>query len=323
VSGLSLQHPIVFAAAAAALALAHLVGGRRAGTAVAWHAWPRWLDGLPVGARGRAAPWLARARLVALLALAFAVCGPRARFEERTTTRRGVDLAVLLDASSSMTVAIPGSYATTRFGAARDAVRDFVAGRAEDRVGLSTFARWPRLSCPLTSDHELFGARLDAAQPVESGAADDATAIGVALAAGARQVGPKGARARVLVLVTDGANNQGPISPEEGTRLCHDQGIRVYTIALGGGEKFGSGAAPVDARLLAEIAEATGGRTFAARDAAGLADAMRTIDALERAPLQVALDMREASIAPPFVAWLLLAGAALVLFERTWGRVLP
>jgi len=323
VSGLSLQHPWLFAAAVAAAVAAHVLGGRRPDDAVAWHAWPRWLDGLPRSARQRAAPWLARARLAALIVLALGLCGPRARFEDRAATRRGVDVALLLDASSSMTVAVPGSYAATRFGAARDAVREFAAARGDDRVGLTLFARWPRLSCPLTADHALFEARLVAADPVDSGGDEDRTAIGVALAAGVQQLGPKGARERVLVLVTDGANNLGPITPEDGTRLCRDAGIRVYTIALGGGDRFGSGAAPVDTKLLAAIADATGGRTFAAEDGAGLADAMRTIDALERSPLQVALEMREASLAPPFVAWLFVLGCALVLVERTWGRVVP
>lgn len=322
-NGLSLAHPAWFAAALVVVAAAHAVGARRRGRDVVWHPFPRWLVGLPLGARQRAAPWLDRLRLLLLAALALGVAGPRSRFEEQKEVRRGVDVAVLLDASSSMTVAVPGSYAATRFAAARDTARTFVAGRPGDRVGLATFARWPRLLCPLTADHELFAARLAAAAPVESGGEEDRTAIGVALAAGAQQLGAKGERERLLVLVTDGANNLGPIEPEAGTRLCRDLGIRVYTIALGGGEAFGSGAAPVDTQLLTSIAAATGGASFAARDQAGLQDAWRTIDALEQAPLRVTLEAREASIAAPFLGWIVVAWLLLVVCERTFGRVLP
>src|SRR5262249_52380747 len=143
-SALSLAHPIVFAALLALVAAAHLLGARRRGGAVAWHPFPRWLGGLPIGARQRVACWLERARLLLLAGLALGIAGPRTRFEERRETRRGVDLFVLLDASSSMTVTLPGSYATTRFAAARESAHAFVDGRPADRVGLATFARWPR-----------------------------------------------------------------------------------------------------------------------------------------------------------------------------------
>ena len=265
-SGLSLAHPIWFAAALAVVVAAHALGARRGGNAVAWHPFPRWLAGLPRGLRQRAAPWFGRARLLLLAGLALGVAGPQSRFEEQMEVRRGVDVVVLLDASSSMTVTVPGSYAATRFSAARETANAFVAGRPADRVGLFSFARWPRLLCPLTADHDLFAARLATAGPVESGGEEDRTAIGVALAAGAQQLGPKGTRERVLVLVTDGANNLGPIEPDAGTRLCRDQSIRVYTIALGGGEAFGSGAAPVDTQLLA-VDRAGDGRTRRSRRA--------------------------------------------------------
>lgn len=322
-STLSVAHPIVFAALLALVAAAHLLGARRRGGAVAWHAFPRWIAGLPIGTRQRALRWLDRARLLLLAGLALGIAGPRTRFEERKETRRGVDLFVLLDASSSMTVTLPGSYATTRFSAARESAQAFVAGRPDDRVGLATFARWPRPLCPLTADHDLFAARLAAAAPVGAGSEEDLTAIGVALAAAAQQLGTRGERERVVVLATDGANNQGPIEPDAGTRLCRDRSIRVYTIAIGGGEAFGSGAAPVDPQLLASISQATGGRSFSARDAAQMRDAWQSIDALEQAPLRVTLEAREASLAAPFVGWLAVFGLLLVVCERRFARALP
>jgi Ca-activated chloride channel family protein len=323
VSALSLAHPAVFVVALALIAVAHVLGGRRRDGRVAWFPFPRWLAGLPSGSRQRAAPWFDRARLLLLAGLALGVAGPRSRFEERRDVRRGVDLFVLLDASSSMTVTLPGSYAATRFASARESAGAFVTGRPADRVGLATFARWPRLFCPLTADHELFAARLAAARPVDAGSEEDRTAIGVALAEAVEQLGPKGERERVVVLVTDGANNLGPIEPDAGARLCRDRSIRVYTIAIGGGEPFGSGAAPVDTRLLDSIASATGGRSFSARDASQMRDAWQSIDALEQAPLRVTLEAREAPLAAPFVGWIALAGLLLVTWQRTFARVLP
>lgn len=322
-SGLGLDHPLWFAVALAALLVAHGRGGRRGDGPVAWHPWPKLLEGLPRGARQVAAPWLARGRLLLCAGFAAGLSGPTSRFETRREVRRGLDVAVVLDASSSMTVAVPGSYAATRFVAAREAAAAFVAGRPEDRVGLTLFAKWPRMLCPLTADHALFAARLGAAQPVASGSEEDGTAIGVALAAGAQQLGPKATRERLLVLVTDGANNLGAIAPEDGARLCRDQSIRVYTIALGLDAPFGTGTAPADTELLNAIASATGGRSFAASDAAGLADAWRAIDGLERAPLEVVVEARAESLAAPFVAWLFVAWCALALIDRCVLRSVP
>jgi Ca-activated chloride channel family protein len=126
--------------------------------------------------------------------------------------------------------------------------------------------------------------------------------------------------ARVLVLITDGEDNCGPIPPDAGAEACAQAGVRVHTIALGGGDAR-TGGAP-DAALLARIATATGGRAFEAGDRATLEAAWRDIDALERAPIR-----RVTGLSPrPIGSWLLAAGLlswfALSWLERGPARVM-
>jgi len=242
-----------------------------------------WLEGLPRSGRdrlARALPWWRRGLILLVgWTLADPVLARRAAEEET----RGIDVLVALDQSSSMTVVLPGAFASRRFDAALAAIERFAAGRSGDRIGLTAFAKYPRLRCPLTWDHALFREQLATTATIHE-MSEDLTAIGVALADGATRL-EGGAATRVLVLVTDGANNSGSIEPREGAALCRAAGVRVYAIALGGGEEFGSGRPAPDHALLRELAGSTGGVAFQATDEAGLAAAWRTIDALERTPI--------------------------------------
>lgn len=316
----SLAHPAALVAAVALVALAEWARRRAKRRLGAPRAAVAMFATLPEGVRLRVGRWLAPARLAALLAMALAAAGPRVRWQEARDERPAADVLIVLDASSSMAHALPGSFAATRFDAARAAGREFAQGRPEDRVGVVAFARWPRLVCPLTWDHELFADRLAASAVVEVASEEDRTAIGVALAEGAARLAESGMGARVLVLITDGENNCGPIPPEAGAEACAQAGVRVHTIALGGGDAR-TGGAP-DAALLARIAAATGGRAFEAGDRATLEAAWRDIDALERAPVR-----RVTGLTPrPIGSWLLAAGLlswlALSWLERGPARVM-
>jgi len=319
----SLAHPIVWAGALAAAAAAELVRRRRAPAPALPIAFPRLIADLPCSLRQRARRWLPAARLGLLAVLGLAAAGPILSWQVVAETRRGVDLLIALDASSSMTTVLPGAFAGTRFDAARNAALEFARRRPGDRVALTAFARYPRQVVPLTWDHDLLAALLLDAAPVEAGSEEDRTAIGVALADGADRLRGAGDRGRLLVLVTDGANNLGPIAPEEGVQLCRDAGVRVHSIAIGGDARFGSGSEPPNLGLLEQIAAATGGRAFSAQDQAALEDACRAIDDLEPAAFTFTSGLRAWPLASPLLAAGLIAWIALALAERTLVRSLP
>lgn len=313
-SGATLSRPVVLVGALLLLVAAEAWRRRRRPRAGIFFADVSWLVDLPRSGRDRLAAAVPHLRLALLAVLALAIADPE--LERRAAEERvdALDVLVALDHSSSMTVVLPGSFASRRFDAAREAIESFAQRRPGDRLGLTVFAKYPRLRCPPTWDHALFAAQLAASGTVQE-SSEDLTAIGVALADGAARLAASAA-ARVLVLVTDGANNAGAIEPLEGAALCRAERVRVYAIALGGGEEFGSGRPAPDQALLQQIAAATGGAAFRANDEAGLAAAWRTIDALERAPIV----RREGVVERPLAAALVVAVIGALLLLVTLAR---
>jgi Ca-activated chloride channel family protein len=229
----------------------------------------------------------------------------------------GIDILLCLDASSSMT-ARDLDAARTRLDVARDAAVRFVSGRPRDRVGLLRFARYPDVVCPLTLDHAALLTFLADVRLVASDGPEDATGIGAAVARAAQLFDMGSAASRVLVLLTDGeetvATTEAPdeIATLHAAQLCERLGVRVYTIAAGVGRAQPGGTrTPLDTAQVEALAQRTGGRFFAASDAASLADIYAEIDALERAPL----DEPRFRVEERFGA-LLAAGALLFLLSR-------
>ncbi len=321
-SGFNLSDPWLLAVALPLLLLAEWWRrrSRREGVAFADFVW---LADLPRSRRDRwAAAWpLLRLALLALFALALAA--PRLARRAVQEERPGVDLLVALDASSSMPATRAGSFASSRFDAARAAARTFAGRRAGDRIGLLTFARFPRLRCPLTWDAALFGAQLEEATTVAAASEEDRTGIGVALADGAARLAAASGRTRVLILVTDGASNVGPIEPNDGALYCRAMDVRVYPIALGSGEEFGRGRPAADTALLESIAATTGGTAFVARDESALSAAWATIDALEQAPTVRREGVVEQPVGNGLWIAVLIGWLAMSVIERRWLRSAP
>jgi len=191
--------------------------------------------------------------------------------------------------------------------------------RADDRLGLVTFAAWPRTECPLTLDNGSVLQRLSAVQCVRRNSEEDGTAIGVALGQAARKLKDSDAKSKVIVLLTDGQNNMLTVDPLEATALCKDLGIKVYTI--GAGRQFEQTLLGVrersgDFRLLEDIASQTGGKFFRAKDAEALKSIYEEIDRLERTERQ---DVRYTDY-DDLYAWLLAPAIALLVLELLLRR---
>jgi len=246
--------------------------------AAAWCALAAELE-LPRSWRVRLAAWPRWLARTALLLLLLAAARPATRVEAELPIA-GLDLALCLDRSSSMTAA-DGGDSRSRLAVAQAALTELVAARPEDRFALVPFARWPDVRSPLTRDHAAIREFLTEVATVEPDSVEDATGIGTALFAAGQLLAVSDAPARVIVLVTDGEENVAAVeTPEEiaplhAAQWCAARGIHIHAIVTGGDA--------LDTRQVAAAAAATGGHFFRARDAAAVAAVARQLDPLERA----------------------------------------
>ena len=247
--------------------------------------------------RLRAVPLIVRLLAIALVILALA--RPRQGLAITTLPDEGIDVALAVDVSSSMTSTLANSR-TTRIQAAHTVVTDFVNSLKGDRVGLVIFQARALTLAPLTADLVAIQARVATLAP---GLLNDGTAIGLGLAEAASLLKDSPARSRVIVLLTDGENNAGAIQPQQAARLAQALGIRVYTIGFLGPDGTG-----VDRQSLSAIADVTGGRSYDARTQSELATAYREISNLERSRLAE----RRFTSFREFAPWIALAAVGLL-----------
>ncbi len=250
---------------------------------------------------------------IILTLLVLAAAGPEWRRAVRGAAPV-VDFAVVLDGSSSMKALDDGKE--SRWDAARRLLESFIARRPDDRFALVLFSAHPVTLSPLTADH---GRLLRVLDQLNIDARDDGTAIGSGLMTGVRRLADSPARSRVILLLTDGAQNRGRVSALEAAAEAKSQGIRVHTVAIGkaSGESLypleGGGRAwlrvETDPITLKKISVLTGGEAFAADDPAGLARSLQAIGALEKTVLPV----DPPTEGEPLAQWLLMAAAILTL----------
>lgn len=200
--------------------------------------------------------------------------------------QQGIDIVLVVDISSSMLERdMEASEQVRRIDVARTRAQEFASARVLDRVGLVAFAHYAELRCPPTLDERALAAFLRVLETVEQGSEFDRTAIGTALAKAVQVLQKSDAKSRVVVLLSDGANNVEDILPAEGAKLAKDAGVKVHTIGLGNGIRTPFGYQRLDFRDLREIATATGGEFFQPRSDADLAEVYGRIDELEKSEL--------------------------------------
>ncbi len=270
--------------------------------------------------------WLGRLRLIALAGCVLALAHPYARGAARRESRDGIDIVLAFDISSSMLA--EDFQPLNRLEVARTQVKEFVRLRDSDRIGLVSFAGEALTQVPLTADHDLVLAAIDGLQP---GQLDDGTAIGTAIATASNRLRTAHGHSKVLVLLTDGVNNRGQVDPRTAARAAAAFGIRVYAIGVGTegmapvpvgrglfGLRYETQRVEIDEALLTEVARATGGRYFRAKDAAGLERVTREIDRLERTPTLArrSLPRSEWYVLPASIALVALVLEAWLLLRR-------
>jgi Ca-activated chloride channel family protein len=247
-------------------------------------------DGLPRSLRTRLA-WLPELlETAALLLVVVALARPATR-ERLPVEREGIDILLCVDTSSSMT-SDDMEGRRTRLDVAKAAAARFVAGRPQDRIGLVTFAKYPDVRCPPTLDHEALAGLIGEVGAAAGDGPEDATGIGTAVARAAEALRGGPARARVVVLLTDGAENvatartPNEIAPLHAAQFCRDLGVRVHAVVAGPAAADAGAPGAPDTRQVARMAEVTGGRFFVARDAPDVDRVYDEIDALEKAAFQ-------------------------------------
>jgi Ca-activated chloride channel family protein len=277
---------------------------------------------------GRRRLVLALLRAGVLVLLVFALARPQAGTAESRVHREGVDVVLAVDVSGSMLAEdfALGGKRTSRLEAVKAVVRDFVAGRPEDRIGLVLFAARPYTQCPLTLDHGWLLTNLERGQV---GLLEDGTAVGSALATATNRLRASTAPGRFVVLLTDGQNNAGRITPQTAADAAAALGIRVYTIGAGtrglapypaqdpfGNKVYRPVQVDIDEATLTKIADTTGGRYFRATDTDSLRQIYAEIDRSEKTSFEAPqfLDYRELY---PLLVWPALG---LLLLEVGLGE---
>jgi Ca-activated chloride channel homolog len=246
------------------------------------------------------------------LALGLAAAGPEWRSPIRGVAPV-VDFAVVLDGSSSMRIL--DQPEEDRWHAARRTLAQFVLRRPDDRFALILFSAHPVTLSPLTSDHLRL---LHTLARLDIDSRDDGTAIGSALMTAVRRLEDSPARSRVILLITDGVQNRGRVTPLEAAEEARRNGIRIHAVAIGvNGESLvpleGGGYArlrvEVDHATLQQVAHLTGGESFSAEDPAGLEHSLASVDQLEKTLLPV----DPPTEGQPLARWCLLAAVLLAL----------
>jgi Ca-activated chloride channel family protein len=266
----------------------------------------------------RALPGL---RLLALALVIVAVARPQTGEAREIIRGEGVDIALALDISGSM--ASLDFEPRNRLEAAKQVIGEFIEEREHDRIGLVVFANDSFIQSPPTIDHSVLQLLLADIQLAEELRIEDGTAIGLGLASAANMLKDSTAESKVIILLTDGANNSGEIDPVTAAIAIEALGIKVHTIGAGRPGRvlvprrgfFGTQSvfqeSDLDEDTLTEIAETTGGQYFRATDTAGLRQVYDEIDSLERSEIDVQIFTRYTELA----GWLLVPGLILLVLE--------
>ncbi len=269
-----------------------------------------------------------------LVLLVVALARPQRGLEESRVHTEAVDIVLLADTSTSMRAE---DFSTARrrmnrLDAAKVVMEEFIQKRTTDRIGLVTFAAMPYTMAPLTLDHAWL---IQQVGRLETGMLEDGTAIGDAIASGINRLRDSQSISKVVILLTDGMQNAGRLSPDNAAQAAKALNIKIYTIGAGseglvpmpvpspfGGQHYVQTRAEIDEAALTRIAEITGGRYFRATDMKSLQNIYEDIDRMEKTEMEVERYTRfEERFQPFLLAALLLLGLEKLLSMTRFGRL--
>ena len=243
--------------------------------------------------RSRPGRWLALLPILASALMIVGLARPQLGHGSTTVTANGINIMLALDVSGSMQALDfkVGNQRVNRIQIVKSVVSKFIDERPNDRIGLIAFAGAPYLVSPLTLDHDWLQQNLER---VQTGSVEDGTAIGSAIAAGVNRLREAPAKSKVMILLTDGVNNTGKISPIAAAEAAKVLGVKIYTIGVGvrgdapvpvkdefGHTQLVMAKVDVDEATLQSIASMTGGEFYRATDTGSLQKIYEQINRLE------------------------------------------
>jgi Ca-activated chloride channel family protein len=274
-------------------------------------------------------------RLVAAVLIVIAIARPQEMLEKSFMETEGVDIVLAIDTSTSMLAEdfkLRGRRAN-RLDVVKSVVNEFIGNRKSDRIGIVVFAARPYIVSPMTLD---YGWLMQNLERVKIGMIDDGTAIGSGLSVALKRLRDSAARSKVVILLTDGRNNAGRISPLTAAEAAKALGIKVYTIGAGSRgpvpypvkDMFGNTVyrpvrIDIDEETLWKIAEKTGARYFRATDTDSLRDIYKEIDRLEKSRIEERGYVRYRELFHLFLVPALVIVAAETVLARTYLRRIP
>jgi Ca-activated chloride channel family protein len=282
------------------------------------------LKKLPVSPYQKLRHVLIALRVAGFCFLVVALARPQKQQTEIEVTTEGVDIMLILDISESMRAL--DFRPDDRLAVAKRSIREFVQKREHDRIGLVLFGSRAFTRCPLTNDYGVLSQMIEDADFTDF---SDRTAIGTAIATAANRLKGSPAKSKVIILLTDGANNSGDIPPQTAAAAAGELGIRVYSIGVGKSGKVPFPVETVNPRTgqkttriqtmdsdlnekeLAEIAQLTGGRFFRAQNPEALREIYSEIDRMEKTEIK---SVNYISFTEYFYPWLWI-GFLIIMLE--------
>lgn len=243
-------------------------------------------------------------RILAFTFLVIALARPQTHDNMQNESIEGIDIMLAMDVSTSMLaedLRDDSHHIQNRIEAAKNVAAEFISGRPNDNIGLTIFAGEAFTQCPMTIDHAsllslLQNVRTDIAA---RGLIEDGTAIGMGLANAVSRLKDSKAKSKVVILLTDGSNNRGDLSPMTSAEIAKSLGIRVYTVGVGsngtaryplnvgGRVQYIQMPVEIDTQTLTDIAKTTNGQFYRAKNAEELRQIYHEIDKLEKSKIEV------------------------------------
>ncbi|NDV83745.1 VWA domain-containing protein [Bacteroides sp. 51] len=232
-------------------------------------------------------------RIIALTAIVLVLARPQTTNSWQNSEIEGIDIMLAIDVSTSM---LAEDLKPNRLEAAKDVAAEFINGRPNDNIGITLFAGESFTQCPLTTDHAVL---LNLFQGIKCGIIEDGTAIGMGIANAVTRLKDSNAKSKVIILLTDGTNNKGDISPLTAAEIAKSFGIRVYTVGVGtngtapypyptvAGIQYRNVPVEIDEKVLTQIAGITDGAYYRATSNSKLKEVYEQIDKLEKTKLNV------------------------------------
>ncbi len=272
-------------------------------------------------------PFVLRALMFVLLIIVIA--RPQSSSHWRKKSKEGIDIMMALDISGTMQ---GEDLRPNRLEAAKSVAIEFIQARPNDNVGLVVFAGESFTQCPLTTDHTVL---INLFRSIKYGLLDDGTAIGLGLANAINRIKESKAKSKVIILLTDGSNNQGAISPITAAEIAQTMGIRVYAIGIGShgmvnmpiktplGVRYQKIKSEFDEGTLKKIAEMTGGKYFRATNTSQLHLVYHEIDRMEKTKISVKEYSQKGEM---YFIFALIAFILLfleILLKNSWLKIEP